>query len=164
MPEFRQPMELKKEKFKPEEIPVKAGPHLRHPEDITGMVHFPAGTRSLLCKYLTPQVFSAYRNKCDACGVSFEQMILSGAQNVDSGIGVYAGCHDSYYSFNGLFDNIILDYHGHGVNDQHVSDMDFTKLKIEPWSPDEAAMILSTRIRVGRNLADFPLGPGISRE
>jgi arginine kinase len=25
-------------------------------------------------------------------------------------------------------------------------------------------MILSTRIRVGRNLADFPLGPGISKE
>mgnify|MGYP001562555434 CR=1 FL=1 len=25
-------------------------------------------------------------------------------------------------------------------------------------------MIISTRIRVGRNLAGFPLGPGISRE
>jgi protein-arginine kinase len=25
-------------------------------------------------------------------------------------------------------------------------------------------MIRSTRIRVGRNLADYPLGPGISRE
>ena len=25
-------------------------------------------------------------------------------------------------------------------------------------------MIISTRIRVGRNLADFPLGPGISKE
>ena len=25
-------------------------------------------------------------------------------------------------------------------------------------------MIVSTRIRVGRNLADFPLGPGVSKE
>jgi len=25
-------------------------------------------------------------------------------------------------------------------------------------------MIISTRIRVGRNLAEFPLGPGISKE
>ena len=25
-------------------------------------------------------------------------------------------------------------------------------------------MIRSTRIRVGRNLADFPLGPGITKE
>jgi len=29
---------------------------------------------------------------------------------------------------------------------------------------DEAAMIVSTRIRVGRNLADYPLGPGVSKE
>jgi len=42
--------------------------------------------------------------------------------------------------------------------------MDFTKLNIEPFTGEEASMILSTRIRVGRNLKDFPLGPGISRE
>jgi protein-arginine kinase len=29
---------------------------------------------------------------------------------------------------------------------------------------EDAAMILSTRIRVGRNLADVPLGPGITKE
>ena len=29
---------------------------------------------------------------------------------------------------------------------------------------DEAAMIISTRIRVGRNLEGFPLGPGVSKE
>lgn len=29
---------------------------------------------------------------------------------------------------------------------------------------DEAAMIKSTRIRVGRNLAEFPLGPGVTKE
>ena len=38
--------------------------------------------------------------------------------------------------------------------------MDYTKLKIDPWSAEEAAMIKSTRIRVGRNLEGFPLGPG----
>ena len=31
-------------------------------------------------------------------------MILSGCQNVDSGIGVYAGSHDSYTTFEELFD------------------------------------------------------------
>ena len=29
---------------------------------------------------------------------------------------------------------------------------------------DEASMIVSTRIRVGRNIKDFPLGPGVSKE
>jgi len=50
---------------------VKAGPHLKCPEDITGMVEFPQGTKSLLCKYLTPEVFSQYQGQED-CGVSFE--------------------------------------------------------------------------------------------
>jgi arginine kinase len=42
--------------------------------------------------------------------------------------------------------------------------MDYTKLNCPPFTAEEAAMIVSTRIRVGRNLADFPLGPGISKE
>ena len=42
--------------------------------------------------------------------------------------------------------------------------MDYTKLNTPPLAPEEAKMIKSTRIRVGRNLADFPLGPGLSKE
>ena len=91
-------------------------------------------------------------------------MILSGSQNIDSGIGLYAGSHDSYTTFKDLFDKVIEHYHTHGVDAKHVSDMDYTKLECPPFTGDEAAMILSTRIRVGRNLADFPLGPGISKD
>jgi protein-arginine kinase len=42
--------------------------------------------------------------------------------------------------------------------------MDYTQLNCPPFTEEEAAMIVSTRIRVGRNLADYPLGPGISKE
>jgi protein-arginine kinase len=42
--------------------------------------------------------------------------------------------------------------------------MDYTKLKCPPFSAEDAKMIVSTRIRVGRNLKDFPLGPGISKD
>jgi hypothetical protein len=91
-------------------------------------------------------------------------MILSGAQNVDSGIGVYAGSHDSYTTFCDLFDKIIEDYHKHDKNAKHVSDMDYTKLDCPPFPEEDAKRIVSTRIRVGRNLKDFPLGPGISKE
>jgi hypothetical protein len=42
--------------------------------------------------------------------------------------------------------------------------MDYTKLNTPPLPEDEAAMIKSTRIRVGRNLAGYPLGPGLSKE
>ena len=40
--------------------------------------------------------------------------------------------------------------------------MDHTALNCPEFSAEEAAMVKSTRIRVGRNLANFPLGPGIS--
>jgi protein-arginine kinase len=42
--------------------------------------------------------------------------------------------------------------------------MDYTKLNCPPFSKEDASMIVSTRIRVGRNLAEFPLGPGISKD
>lgn len=32
------------------------------------------------------------------------------------------------------------------------------------FSEEDAAMVNSTRIRVGRNLAGYPLGPGVSKE
>jgi hypothetical protein len=42
--------------------------------------------------------------------------------------------------------------------------MDYKKLKTPLLPEDEAKMIKSTRIRVGRNLVDYPLGPGLTRE
>jgi hypothetical protein len=42
--------------------------------------------------------------------------------------------------------------------------MDYKQLVCPPFPEEDAKMIRSTRIRVGRNLADFPLGPGLSRE
>ena len=42
--------------------------------------------------------------------------------------------------------------------------MDASHLNCPPLAPEDAQMIRSTRIRVGRNLADFPLGPGITNE
>ena len=74
------------------------------------------------------------KDAVDAEGVSFKQGILSGCQNIDSGIGVYAGSHDSYTTFGALFDPIIEQYHGHKKGDRHVSDMDFTKLDCPPFS------------------------------
>ncbi len=77
---------------------------------------------------------------------------------------MYAGSHDAYYALAPLFDKVIATYHGHGKTDKHVSDMDASHLKCPPLPDDEDSMINSTRIRVGRNLAEYPLGPGVTRE
>jgi len=57
-----------------------------------------------VCKYLKKDIWKAYHNKSDKAGVSFKTCVLSGCQNVDSGIGVYAGSEDSYTTFNKMFD------------------------------------------------------------
>jgi arginine kinase len=125
---------------------------------------FPAGTKSSVCRHLTKEIWEEYKDQKDACGVTFKTCIYSGVKNLDSGIGVYAGSHDSYKCFNKFFDKVVEDYHGHGVDAKHQSEMQSAGLTGAELAEDEAAMIVSTRIRVGRNLADYPLGPGVTKE
>jgi arginine kinase len=115
-----------------------------------------------LKKYLTPEIWNQLKDKKDAFGVSFKTAIFSGCKNTDSGIGVYAGSHDSYKVFAPLFDKVVEDYHKYSKDDKHVSEMTVKNLKAPPFSEEDAAMIKSTRIRVGRNLDGFPLGPGVT--
>ena len=96
--------------------------------------------------------------------MSFRTTIFSGIFNLDSGIGVYSGSHAGYTTFNKLFDKVIEEYHGHKVDDKHVSDMGFEGLQNADFSEEDAAMVVSTRIRVGRNLDGYPLGPGVTKE
>jgi len=123
---------------------------------------FPKECRSLLCKYLTPDVFERLQNKKTSNGFTLEQAINSGIKNPDSSIGVYAGDKESYHVFGLLFDPIIEDYHGFGKDDSHRSMMDPDLLKAEDPDP-EGKFILSTRIRVGRNMENMPLGPAITK-
>ena len=102
------------------------GKHLQTPDDLVSWPQFPEGTTSLLSKHLTKDIWDKYHDKSDAAGVSFKTCIFSGCKNLDSGIGVYAGSEQSYVAFKDFFDRIIQDYHGHGPNDEHVSNMDHT--------------------------------------
>ena len=147
-----------------DEKDVECGSHLKKTSDLTGFPVFPPGTKSLLCKHLSKDIWSKYKDQKDKFGYTFKEAILSGCQNVDSGIGLYAGSHDSYTAFADLFDKVVETYHDHKKADKHVSNMDYTKLNTPPFTAGEARFIKSTRVRVGRNLADYPLGPGLSDE
>ena len=140
------------------------GEHLKTPEDITGFPYFPSGTKSLLAQNLTRDIWEQLKDKKDAHGFTLRQAIFSGAKYTNSGVGVYAGSHDTYYTFAPLFDKIIQQYHGHKPTDKHIVDMDASRLRCPDFPPDEDAMINSTRIRVARNLADYPLGSGVTAQ
>merc|ERR1711990_842669 len=134
-----------------------------YPEDIKGLPHFPTGTKSLLSKCLTRDIWEMCKDRRDKFGFTFKQAIFSGSKWTNSGVGVYAGSHDSYYAFAPFFDKIIEAYHGHKPSDKHISSMDYNKLKCPPFPADEDKVINSTRIRVARNLAAYPLGTAITR-
>ncbi len=138
------------------------GPHLTKPESIQSLPYFPSGTSSLLCKTLTPDVWTKCKDISDKYGYSFKQAIYSGCKWTNSGIGVYVGSHDGYYDFAPLLDKVIEQYHKHTPQDKHVSNMDYTKLDCPEFTEEEDKMIISTRIRVARNLADYPLGTAVT--
>jgi len=125
--------------------------------------HFPKECRSLLCRYLTPELFEKLRNRKTPSGFTLMQAINSGVQNPDSAIGVYAGDEESYEVFSPLFNPIIEHYHGFAHDDMHQSDLDTSKFIATELDPKNR-YILSTRIRVGRNLDALPLGPGINKK
>jgi len=124
---------------------------------------FPADCKSLLSKHLTPEVFEALKDKKTSNGFTLEQAINSGVQNLDSGIGVYAGDKESYHTFEALLDPIIEEYHGFTKDDAHQSNMNPDDLNAPNPDP-EGKFIVSTRIRVGRNMDNMPLGPAISKK
>jgi len=94
--------------------------------------------------------------------VRLEHVIASGLANPDSAVGVYAGDEESYALFAPPFDPIIADYHGFGPGGRHESDLEVARLNVP--NPDPAGRhVVSTRIRVARNLCCFPLGPALSK-
>jgi hypothetical protein len=125
---------------------------------------FQEGCKSELSKCLTEEIWNEYKDMSCKSGVSFKTCVFSGVANQDSGIGVYAGSHDSYYTFSKLFDQVIMNYHGHKLEDTHKTGMSSETLVNHELNEEDASMIISTRIRVGRNLDGYPLGPGVTKE
>jgi arginine kinase len=140
------------------------GSHLESPEDVKNFPYFPSGTSSLLSKCLTRDIWEQCKDRKDKYGYTFRQSIFSGCKWTNSGVGVYGGSHESYYDFAPFMDKIIESYHGHGPQAKHISSMDVNALRCPDFPADEDAMINSTRIRVARNLAEFPLGTSITRD
>jgi len=119
--------------------------------------------KSLMAKYCTKEIFEQYKNKKTKNNFSFIDAIKSGIENPDSGIGAYAGDEETYTLFSDFFDKIIEEYHGFSKNDKHKSDLN--KDNLDAPNPDPTnEFIVSTRIRVARNIKNIPLGPAISKE
>ncbi len=122
---------------------------------------FTAEYQSLMAKNLTKDVFEQLKGVVTKNGFSLKDAINSGLVNPDSGIGVYAGDPESYTCFSPLFDPIIRQYHGFTGSKLHSTNLNPAEIDHHNPDPDNH-YIVSTRIRVARNLVNMPLGPAIS--
>jgi hypothetical protein len=50
---------------------IEAGSHLKAPTELVALPKFPPGTKSLLMKHLTPEIWAKYHDKKDKHGFSF---------------------------------------------------------------------------------------------
>ncbi len=114
--------------------------------------------------HLTPDVVRVLHGVQTATGFGLADAILSGFMNLDSGVGAYAGDPESYTKLAPFFDRVIADYHKLELGKiQHVTDFDVSKIPTEAVDPT-GEFVISTRIRVGRNLKDVPFAPRITKE
>ncbi|MFK5952915.1 MAG: phosphagen kinase [Desulfobacterium sp.] len=120
--------------------------------------NFSDESTSLAKKHLTKSIFNALKGKETPNGFSLPMALASGIQNHDSGIGIYAGDAESYAVFSALFSPIIEEYHGITPGTIHGPDRSVVHL---PDPDPQHQYILSTRIRVARNLAGYPFTPFI---
>mmetsp|Transcript_25624 Transcript_25624/g.35403 ORF Transcript_25624/g.35403 Transcript_25624/m.35403 type:complete len:437 (-) Transcript_25624:102-1412(-) len=98
------------------------------------------------------------------------QICKSGAENPDSGMGMYAMNPDDYDIFKPYMDTVIRDYHKIKTEVHHKTNWDLkTKADKLPVGGklDLTKLGLgmtSMRVRVGRNLKDFPLPGAMSKQ
>merc|ERR1712212_1032609 len=115
--------------------------------------------KSLLKKYLTRDVLDQLKDKKTSLGATLLDVIQSGVENLDSGVGVYAPDAEACSLFAPLFDPIIEDYHvGFSQTDKHPA-CDFGDgnafVNVDP----DGQFVISTRVRCGRSMEGYPFNP-----
>lgn len=99
----------------------------------------------------------------------FLKMVQSGAENADSGMGVYAMYPDDYEVFEGYLGGVIAEYHKIAGTIEHTTNWN---LKNIPGLPADGKLdlaklglpVTSMRVRVGRNLQAFPLPGAMTKD
>ncbi len=112
---------------------------------------------------LTRADYEALKAAGAGSAFSVDDAIRSGMENPESSVGIYAGEPSSYETLQSLYEPVISLYHQFEAGKRHVSDMDAASLELENLDPT-GERVLSTRIRVGRNLAGLPFAPMITEE
>uniref|UniRef100_A0A1E1XHU0 Arginine kinase n=1 Tax=Amblyomma aureolatum TaxID=187763 RepID=A0A1E1XHU0_9ACAR len=115
--------------------------------------------KSLLKKYLSKEVFDKLKNRKTAMGATLLDIIQSGVENLDSGVGLYAPDAEAYTLFADLFNPVIEDYHGGFKSTDKHPPTDFGDMNTLVDLDPENKYVVSTRVRCGRSLQGYPFNP-----
>ncbi|MCP4409309.1 MAG: arginine kinase [Gammaproteobacteria bacterium] len=127
---------------------------------------------SLTAQVCTPELWDKLKDRKSSGPAKWTlaRAINTGVMHPDSFVGCHAGDRESYDDFSEFFYPVIEKYHK-GFSMENGSDLQGTPA--ERMDPDRISVelsesaqtkIISTRIRVARNLSMFPLNPGGSRK
>ena len=127
---------------------------------------------SLAAKFCTPEVWEKYKDQVSTGPAKWTlaRAVNSGIMYPHSFVGCHAGDAESWDDFKDFFYPVIEAYHT-GFSMTEGSDlpgtpserMDPEKIGVD-LTPSASEKIVSTRIRIARNLSMFPLNPGGSLE
>ncbi|KAI9352911.1 arginine kinase-like protein [Obelidium mucronatum] len=118
---------------------------------------------SLLKRHLTRDILNQLNHLTTITGATLLDIVQSGFENLDSGVGVYAPDAESYTLFAPLFDRIIEDYHnGFKPTDKHPQSDFGSAAHLGDLDP-EGKYIISTRVRCGRSLEGYPFNPCLTK-
>merc|ERR550532_471816 len=127
---------------------------------------------SLAAKFCTPEVWDKYKDQVSTGPAKWTiaRAINSGIMYPHSFVGGHAGDAESWDDFKDFFYPVIEAYHkgfsmteGSNLPGTPSERMDPDKITVD-LSDSARDKIISTRIRIARNLAGFPLNPGGSAE
>ena len=112
--------------------------------------------QNLMARYFSEEYFLSLS---EVKQNQLKKIIASGLENPNSQMGIYANETKDYDDFAQYFDLIIKDYHVIApdikIEQKHNWDIEETSYNLKKI--DEKLAHISMRVRVGRNLSDFPL-------
>eukprot|EP01043_Picozoa_sp_COSAG02_P046143 COSAG02_NODE_4290_length_5544_cov_4.972452_6_plen_287_part_00 len=121
-----------------------------------------AGHVSLCAQFATQEIWDQYKDTVSSGPAKWTlaHAINAGVRCRSLFVGCHAGDSSSYDDFKDFFSPVIHAYHkGFDIeNDKHITDMDAAKISITLTDATKAK-IISTRVCVARNLAQFTLNP-----
>ena len=120
--------------------------------------------QSLMAQVMNRELFEKLKDTKTEGGWTIARAINTGVCHPTSFLGCHVGDLESYETFKDLFHPIIEKYHRVEMKDlNHVTDLDEDKITSD-LSESAKSRIISTRVRIARNLAAFPLNTLGTRE